>query len=571
MTYGPFDLSDAGTAEVSFWLWRQLETDFDYVRVCFSHDNLGYSCVSWSGTAGWEEMHLSLDNYIGDNTVWIAWVFQSNYAIQYEGPWVDDILIRKYVPGQVTPQGTFSYFDRLNNSVSARYMNVSLYDADPGGTDDPLGTTTTDANGFFQFPTRINWDDDDTDPDPNNRRLDLYVVWEADYADNGSTHHRVTNLGGQTYKWQSSTHTNAPDGTVDFSTSISTGSTTLPAMWIFQDLRRAWEYIRNHTSPQFDPGSVTAKWENLQDCYPSKPFCSSFFDGGAGGTFIFISHPQRISVDTVVHETGHHYVYNATGWWLWDDPWCYNHDVFSQESSFCAWSEGWADFLPLAMTAPADQCYDKLVGPCTGAVDSQYYNLETHGRGDQYPWGDTLEGRVAGALYDLFDSTNEGYDSAAVGFDPITDIVFQESDYYALYYFWVDWKSSGQNKHHALRAIYQNTIDYDTLPRFSPLLPDRNVLQNHPITHAIDLWAYTTDDESGDSEVTYSIVNLPDWHCGIALVDGHWINILPQSGWLGSCGNVVVRVNDSLHTADDTFVVTIVPVQGTVNMPLIMK
>jgi hypothetical protein len=53
---------------------------------------------------------------------------------------------------------------------------VYLYDQDPGGGDDLLDTTVTDANGFFQFSARTNWDEDDTDPDPNNRRLDLYVV-----------------------------------------------------------------------------------------------------------------------------------------------------------------------------------------------------------------------------------------------------------------------------------------------------------------------------------------------------------------------------------------------------------
>jgi len=117
-----------------------------------------------------------------------------------------------------------------------------------------------------------------------------------------------------------------------------------------------------------------------------------------------------MSKDTVVHETGHHYMWNKTGWWLWWDIGCYNHQLFSQESLECAWSEGWADFLPLAVNR--DWCFDFGIGPCTGTPDYDYYNLEAHSRDDDqrvFPGGDRVEGRVAGALYDLFDAQNEGY------------------------------------------------------------------------------------------------------------------------------------------------------------------
>ena len=570
MKYGPFDLSDAATAEVGFWLRRDTEPYWDPIYIGVSHDNITYNGSYWDGYADWEQITWNLDAYKGDASVWVAWAFYSDGSDQREGPWVDDALIRKYVPGQATIQGTITYANRNNEQVGASFTSVRLFEFDPGGADDPLGTTTTDANGFFQFPTRTNWDDDDTDPDPNNRRLDLYFVIEADYNDSASSWHRVTNFGNQTYTWQTSILYNVSDGSHSYHIPIPSGFSTLPAMWIFQDLRNSWEYVRNYTWPQFDPGSVTAKWQYGEDCYPSWPFCSSFFDGGIGGPFIFINHSQRISADTVVHETGHHYVYNATGWWLWDDPWCYNHDLFTQESIMCAWSEGWADFFPLAITAPADQCYDKGVGPCTGFEDQDHYNLESHGRGDGFPSGDTVEGRVAGALYDLFDYTNEPtYDSAYFGFDPIADIVFQEG-YYAFHDFWNDWKSSGLNKHHAVRAIYQNTIDYDTSPRFSPLLPDRNVLEGYSYTHAIDLWSYTADDESADADLTYQLTSVTDTRCGISLVDGHWINIIPQAGWFGMC-DATIRVSDSLKTASDTFRVTVMPIVGHMVLPLIMR
>jgi len=570
MVYGPFDARDARAVEVRFWLWRQIEPTYDKVWFAFSNDGGTFYGWWWDGTAGWEEKRFDLTSYLaGDASVWVGWMFESDGSVQYEGPWVDDILIRKYVPGTVTVRGSFFYADRSNNPAPASFTKVYLYDQDPGGSDDLLDTTVTDANGFFQFSARANWDEDDPDPNPENRRLDLYVVWETDVNDSASARRRVTNLGGWAYRWWSGVQTNAQDGTVDFNYWIPPGDAQLPAMWIFQDLRRAWEYIRNSTG--LDPGSVTAKWQSGSDCYPSWPFCSSFFYAGAGGPFIFIADSSRLSGDTVVHEAGHHYMWNKTGWWLWWDIGCYDHHLFSQEDVNCAWSEGWADFLPLVVNG--DECYDFGRGPCSGIPDRDHYDLEAHSRSDDpqlFPWGDAVEGRVAGALYDLFDGTNEGFDSATFGFAPIANIVFQAPHEDSFSAFWDSWKGSGQNKHHAIRAIYQNTIDYDTPPRFEPPLPDRTVLQGFSWPHAIDLWAYAVDEESADREMGYQIVNVTDWRCGASLEGNRWVNLTPITGWLGSC-DVTIRVSDSLKTTDDTFRVNIVPVRARVFLPLVLR
>lgn len=572
MIYGPFDASDARVVEVSFWLWRQIETNYDRVWFVFSNDGEHFYGWWWDGTAGWEEKRFDLTPYLaGDSSVWVGWRFKSDSTMQYEGPWVDDILIRKYVPGEVTVQGSLLYADRNNIFVPARFTRVYLYDQDPGGSDDLLGTTVTDANGFFRFPARTNWDEDDPDPNPNNRRLDLYVVWEADVNDSGSARRRVTNFGGQAYKWQRGPWTNVPDGVRDFSWRIDGGDPNLRAMWIFQDLRRAWEYIRSATG--MDPGSITAKWERDRNCYPSWPFCGSHFNGGVGGPYIFIDDDSAISGDTVVHEAGHHYMWNATGWWLWWDVSCYKHNLFSQEDVKCAWSEGWADFLPLAVNG--DACYDFGMGPC-GVDGRAFENLEAHSLNDPDPppfyRGDTVEGRVAGALYDLFDGANEGFDSATFGFAPIANIVFQAPQEDRFFAFWESWRASGRNRHHAVRAIYQNTIDYDTPPRFEPPLPDRTVLQGFSWPHAIDLWAYAVDEESADWEMSYQIVDVADGRCGVGvgLEENRWVNLAPAAGWLGSC-DVTIRASDSLKTAYDTFRVNVVPVRARVFLPLVLK
>jgi hypothetical protein len=571
MIYGPFDLSNARAAEVVSWLWRQIEVNYDHLFFGISPDGGTFYGWQWDGTADWQEMRFGLDSYLGDASVWVGWLFNSDSTIQYEGPWVDDILIRKYVPGEVTVQGVFKYADRGSNEANAlgRYTKVYLYEQDPGGTDDLLEITTTDGNGFFKFPMLSNWDEDGTDSDPINRRLDVYLVFEADYKDSPSAYRRVTDLNGYTYVWPTSVLNDISDGLINLTVPIPNDFPTLPAMWIFQDLRRAWEYIRNSTG--VDPGSITAKWQRGENCYPSWPFCSSLFYAGPGGPFIFIDDNSRFSGDTVVHEAGHHYMWNKTGWWLWWDIRCYKHSLFTQEDVHCAWSEGWADFLPLVVNG--DRCYDFGTGPCTGISDHDHYGLEAHSRSDDpqvFPLGDIVEGRVAGALYDLFDSVNEGFDSATFGFAPIVNLVFHAPHEDRFSAFWESWKGSGWNKHHAVRTIYQNTIDYDVPPRFEPPLPDRTVLQGFSWVHAIDLWEYAVDEESADWEMGYQIVNVTDWRCRVSLEGSRWVNLAPITGWLGSC-DVTIRLNDSLKTAGDTFRVNVVPVRTRVFLPVIMR
>ncbi len=181
-----------------------------------------------------------------------------------------------------------------------------------------------------------------------------------------------------------------------------------------------------------------------------------------------------------------------------------------------------------------------------------------------------MEGRVARALYDLFDSTNEDFDSATFGLAPIANIVFRAPHEDRFSAFWNSWKGSGQNKHHAVRAIYQNTMDYDTPPRFEPPLPDRTVLQGFGWENAINLWAYSADEESNDWELEWQIVYTSAWHCGVTIDAWDFVDIHPQAGWLGSC-DVTIRANDSLKTADDTFRVNVVPVRARVFLPLVLR
>jgi hypothetical protein len=263
-------------------------------------------------------------------------------------------------------------------------------------------------------------------------------------------------------------------------------------------------------------------------------------------------------------------MWNKTGQWLWYQFNCFDHDIFSQESVQCAWSEGWADFFAIGVNG--DVCYDKGQGPCTGVADQDKYDLENHTRNDPDAqgswWGDGVEGRVAGALYDLMDSTNEApwYDAASWGFDPIVDVALVGSGKSNLLDFWNGYH--GIDKHNGVRSIYQNTIDYDQAPIIA-VITNQIILQNFPHILVFDLWDFVSDVESPDGSLTFQIISVSDSRCGISL-DSHWINANPQVNWTGSC-YVMVSVNDSIKTTTGGFWVNVLHINSRIFLPEITK
>jgi len=577
MIYGPFDLSDAVLADIWFYLWREIEAGYDYMVFEASHDGVAFQELArWSDVnKTWAFQDVDFNEYAGDNSVWVAWRFYSDDTVTKDGPWVDDITIWKYIPGRVTVRGSFYYYDRDDQVVPARFTRVYLYDYDDDGNpgldptipdtnDDLLGVVTTDRNGRLQIPDIRNWDADDSGTNTTTRRLDLYVILETDVQDSQTARRRVTNFGGWAYRWiTADIRTNVSDGYVDFyGYTIPNDSDQEPAMWIFQDLRRGWEYI--FTTTGTDPGSATARWEKDKTTFlPCTDTCAwPYFPIGG----IFISHLDRHSPDVIIHELGHQYMYNASGTWWWpnvgDMLECLSHGIQDRENALCAWSEGWADFFALAVNG--DACFDWNNIPCSGL------NMETPTWGTP-GWnnGDEVEGRVAGALYDLFDQANDGLDQTTFGFAPIWTVVRTAPHEQNFAGFWSGWRMQGYNQHRAVQAIYQNTIDYDTPPTIANL-PDRTVLQGFSWDNAIDLWAYSSDPESFDWELNWLIAHISDWRCRVTLDVQRYVDIHPWPGWLGSC-DATIRVSDGIKFDYDTFTVRVVPVAARIYLPLVIR
>lgn len=102
LIYGPFDLSDALDAGVRFYHWTKTEHYFDTFFFGASLDGINFIGTEISGDwasecGGFCFEDFDLSDYTGAEQVWFAFVFESDYSIGYEGTYLDEIEIWKYV------------------------------------------------------------------------------------------------------------------------------------------------------------------------------------------------------------------------------------------------------------------------------------------------------------------------------------------------------------------------------------------------------------------------------------------------------------------------------------------
>jgi len=167
----------------------------------------------------------------------------------------------------------------------------------------------------------------------------------------------------------------------------------------------------------------------------------------------------------------------------------------------CAWTEGWASFMPLAV------------------FDDEYFTDNTYGHGScnletrdnsSFPDGDSCEGNVAAALWDIYDDHDEMYDRLSDGFGNIWHVLEdQTTDEDNFSDFYDSWCELGYDKQRANSAIFQNDIDYNLPPGVVVTNPEPGNVY-FGIIHTL---TYTTD-EDGDVpqvEIWVSRDNI-EWH-----------------------------------------------------------
>jgi hypothetical protein len=114
--YGPFDLSAATGASLTFHLWGRAEAEpecaYDYLYVGSSTDGESFSngvrhCGNWTnGDAGngYYQRILDLSSRLGESQVWIGFVFISDSSVADNGFTIDDVTLS--VDDTSTPTAT---------------------------------------------------------------------------------------------------------------------------------------------------------------------------------------------------------------------------------------------------------------------------------------------------------------------------------------------------------------------------------------------------------------------------------------------------------------------------------
>ena len=94
MVYGPFDLSGATAARLEFDYWNQSEVEYDKFWWMASGNNVDFSGYWTSGDSlGWQPVDFALTDWLGDSSVYIAFVFISDGSFVDERALVDDVVL----------------------------------------------------------------------------------------------------------------------------------------------------------------------------------------------------------------------------------------------------------------------------------------------------------------------------------------------------------------------------------------------------------------------------------------------------------------------------------------------
>ena len=334
------------------------------------------------------------------------------------------------------------YRDTENTLVPLSYAAVYIFDSTTGTN---LGSVHAERNGEFSVACNLRYSHDVF---PNSFYVVVYAYMRGESSELHIYEYRVVSRGstlsGLTDVWSveigpfASTPTGTWYGwpTQDIgSWSTAAGSNSGHAFMLFQDLARGGGRLG------WDTGPSTILWN---------PTSTDGNHYHAGGQIHLVGEAYK-SADTPIHEFGHNYMWTKKGSWTNTCP--SNHSISTSYNTQCAYTEGWADFLPLAANG----------NPVYTWASGDYENLETPTWGTPY-WnnGDGVEGRVAGALWDMFDSGEDGTDVYQYPLS-YTDTVLKQNPQFTFRSFWDTWRTVGYSEN-ATESIYQNTINYRSTP-----------------------------------------------------------------------------------------------------------
>lgn len=337
-------------------------------------------------------------------------------------------LVEPRSPGELTVTGRFWYWDNNEVVQPLAWATVWIYDSEWYGGLVYLGEALTDLNGYFTFGP-INNDDGWLEDG-----LDI-ICCVASWTSAA----KVIDAGGNVYDGWTDVFGGCPDGVLNI------GDWIIPqaergAWMIFSyncGMTAGWNYLANGGAG-YTMSEVTCRWPT--ETWPHYHL---------GGEIHLPDYDAARSPDVVQHEYAHAVMYTVYGG-HWPPGGGGQHWINLHSNVGMAWTEGWAEFFPMAVQNDPWFTYINQY-----SIDLEAPTWGTPG----WDNGDDVEGRVCGGLWDIFDATNDGFDAYSDGFLHIWDVVHAQTDD-SFADFWAAWRTRGHNIPYATYAIYQNTIVY---------------------------------------------------------------------------------------------------------------
>ena len=143
------DLSSSLSAELSFWGKYTIEGGFDYMYLDVSPDG-GTTWINldrFDDTLSvWSQFNYSLGGYVGNSNVKIRFRFYSDGAVNYDGMYIDDVVITSDTVDNAAPLIIHSPNAFYQGSVGPNTLNAQFIDI--SGIDTALLSYRVDGGAF---------------------------------------------------------------------------------------------------------------------------------------------------------------------------------------------------------------------------------------------------------------------------------------------------------------------------------------------------------------------------------------------------------------------------------------